>query len=515
MINDERLFQCFPFDAYRKYQEEVIRQSIEAFDSGKRHVVVNAPVGFGKSAHAITLCRYYGEGYIGTTQKSLQKQYCGDFDLPEFYGKTNYVCVKDTSQKCDNPSCKGHFKEDCICPYQEAKTKCFNSSISIMNYSLLFSLAQFGGGIPHRDIAIYDECHNLENVLTDFVGLNISERSFKMFHIPLIPFPKEGSTSIEVVKWLDTRMIPHATNQLSIVETALNGYCDDKAKKDYARQYSFLSNFIRKIHFIIEFIGNGGRVCTQVEDTTISMKPLMVDFMAKELLESISDRVLHISATVQSKELYCKCLGLEPDEVEYIQVGSVFPPENRPVMFAPVGSMSYKNKKETLPKMAKVTDRLLDHHSNQRGIIHTGTYEIANYLYDNCDCRDRLVFPQSGEREEVIRAFFESKRDDLVLLSPSLMEGIDLKGDLAEFALICKVPFASLGDTWTKEKMDYIVGWYAEATINKLVQSSGRHVRSETEKGITYIMDETFKWFYNQNKFRFPKWWKESLHMRR
>lgn len=515
-INEERLLQCFPFDSYRKYQREIIHDAIEAFDRGVKHVVISAPVGFGKSAAAIALCRYFGDGYIGTTQKSLQKQYCGDFDLPEFYGKTNYECLKDLTQKCDNPTCKGVHKEGCICPYQEAKKECFQSNISIMNYALLFSLANFGGGIPHRDITVYDECHNLENVLTDFVGINVSERSFKIYNIPLIPFPRDESTTIDIVRWLDEKMIPHATQQMAVIETALTGYLDEKTKKDYGRRYSFISNFVRKIHFVLAFMGNGGKVCSQVEDGKISIKPLMVDFMAKELLESISERVLHISATVQSKELYCKCLGLKEEEVEYIQVGSVFPAENRPVVFAPVGSMSWKNKAETLPKMSKVIDRLLDErHEGERGIIHTGTYEIANYIYKHSTCKSRLVFPQAGEREEVIRQFFESKRDDLVLLSPSLMEGIDLKGDYAKFAMICKVPFASLADKWTKEKMDFIVGWYAEETINKIVQSSGRHVRSETETGITYMLDETFKWFYNTNKFRFPKWWTESLVMRK
>jgi len=517
MIDEERLLQCFPFDSYRKYQKEVMMQAVTAFEKGIRHVVVSAPVGIGKSGIGIGISRYFGASYIGTTQKSLQKQYCMDFDLPEFYGKSNYECTNDRTLKCDNPGCKGEKKEECFpCPYQEAKRECFESDVSIMNYALLFSLAQFGGGFPMRPLAIYDECHNLEKVLTDFVGIEISERAFKMYHIPLIPFPEEGATTIEVVKWMVEMLIPHVTDQMAVVETALNGYCDAKTKKQYGRQYSFLENFIRKIHYMLSFIGNGGRVCTQTEDIKISMKPLMVDFMAKEMLEGISDYVLHMSATVQSKSLYCQCLGLNEDEVEYIQVGSVFPPENRPVVFAPVGSMSYKNKADTLPKMVHVIDRLLnERHSGVRGIIHTGTYEIANYIYKNSNCRDRLVFPQPGERDEIIRKFLESKRDDLILISPSLMEGIDLKGDLAEFSMICKVPFASLADRWTKEKMDFIVGWYAEETINKLIQSSGRHVRSEEEKGITYIMDETFKWFYNTNKFRFPKWWTESLILRR
>ena len=520
MLNEERVLACFPYDSYRKFQKEVTHQTIEAFDRGINHVVINAPVGFGKSGTAITVSKYYGSSYIGTTQKSLQKQYCGDFDLPEFYGKTNYTCLKDPSLKCDNPSCQGEKKEGCDgmggCPYHNAKRECLDADISVMNYALLFSMAAFAGNIDQRPIAVYDECHNLEDVLTDFVGIMISNQSFKRFNIPMIPLPEPGSTTMIVVKWLDKTLIPHVTDQLTMVENALQQVgLGKRDKKDFARQYSFLDNFIKKTHFMLTFIGNGGKICTQVEDDTITMKPLMIDFMAKEFLEAISERVLHISATVQSKELYCKCMGLDPNEVEYIQVGSVFPPENRPVVFAPVGSMAFAKKAETLPRMAIVVDRLLnERHADTRGIIHTGTYEVANYMMDNCKYAHRFILPKGKDRERMMQEFFESDRDDLVLLSPSLMEGVDLKGDLAEFSIICKVPFASLGDSWIKQKMDFIVGWYEEKTINKLVQSTGRHVRSETEEGITYILDDTFKWFYNRNKFRFPKWWTESLIMR-
>ena len=515
MLNEQRVLECFPYDTYRKYQKEVTHQAIEAFDRGIKHVVISAPVGFGKSGAAITVSKYYGSAYIGTTQKSLQKQYCTDFDLPEFYGKSNYTCAVDPTMRCDNPTCKGEKAENCICPYQEAKRNCLASDVSIMNYALLFSMAAFAGQIEKRPVAIYDECHNLEDILTDFIGILISANTFKRLNIPMIPLPEENSTTLQVVKWIDKLLIPHVTDQMMVIENALAGYVDTKSKKDFARQYSFLDNFIKKIHYMCAFIGNGGKICTQVESDTITMKPLMVDFMAKQFLEDISERVLHISATVQSKELYCKCLGLDEKEVEYIQVGSVFPPENRPVVFAPVGSMAYAKKAETLPKMKIVIDRLLnERHPDQRGIIHTSTYEVAEYIYKNSEYNHRLILPKGKDREAMIKEFFNSDREDLVLISPSLGEGIDLKGDLAEFSILCKVPFPSLGDRWIKEKMDYIVGWYEEKTINKLIQSTGRHVRSEDEIGITYILDESFKWFYNRNKFRFPKWWTESLIMR-
>ncbi len=514
MINEERLLECFPFPAYRKYQQEVIHQCIDVFDKGIKHVVINAPVGFGKSALAIALARYYGSAYIGTTQKSLQKQYCMDFDLPELYGKSNYDCLKDMGLKCDNPTCKKPFCENC--PYKVARNNCLSADASVMNYALMFSLRMYSPLIEERPIAIYDEAHNLEDQLTDFIGINISPKTFKQHKVALIIPPSESASTLDIITWLVEKFKPHLETNLGIVSVALEGYLDEESKHMYGKQWAFLDKFVCQINRMIEFITNGGKISTQVNDGTISIKPLLVDKFAKPFLESISERTVHISATMPSKQLYCRCMGIKESELEYISVGSVFPPENRPVYYAPIGKMSYHEKAKTLPKMGEAIDRILESskHANQRGIIHTSTYDIANYIYNNSRHKHRFVFPKAANKAMLLEEFFESERDDLVLLSPSLMEGIDLKGSLSEFSIICKLPFASLADTWVKEKMNCIDGWYSEQTACKLIQSTGRHIRSENEVGVTYILDETFKWFYQTNKHRFPKWWLESLILR-
>lgn len=514
MVNEQRALESFPFDSFRPFQQEILLETIEALESGIEHVAINAPVGFGKSPEAIALCNYFGSGYIGTTQKSLQTQYCNDFQLPLLMGKTNYDCTLHKGLKCDNPTCP---KPKCVdCPYVEARNECLDNNISIMNYSLMFSLKMYSPLLEKRPIAVYDECHNLESQLTDFIGLNISTRTFKQYSIALLMLPPANSSMIDVIKWLHGSLLPHLQNNLVNIKVALDGYPDESARRDLGKQYGFLDRFVCQINRMIKFISEGGKVCIQITEDTVSVKPLLVDTFAPNFLSSIAEKTVHISATIQSKDLYCRCLGIDPDNLKYISVGSVFPPENRPVYFAGIGKMNYKEKSTTLPKMSKAIDKIISSakHKNQRGIIHTSTYDIAQYIYDHSSYHERLVFPNARNKELLLKEFYESERDDLILISPSLMEGIDLKGDLAEWSIVCKVPFASLGDDWVKQKMDAIDGWYTEETINKLVQSTGRHIRSETEKGITYILDETFRWFYNSNKFRFPKWWTESLIMK-
>jgi len=54
--------------------------------------------------------------------------------------------------------------------------------------------------------------------------------------------------------------------------------------------------------------------------------------------------------------------------------------------------------------------------------------------------------------EEVIK-FHETSPHPTVLISPSMMEGVDLADDMSRFQILCKVPFPYLGDAAIKKRM--------------------------------------------------------------
>ena len=84
-----------------------------------------------------------------------------------------------------------------------------------------------------------------------------------------------------------------------------------------------------------------------------------------------------MSATVLNKEQYCKNLGLDLNDVEYIECNSNFPVENRLIHYIPVGSLNWAQKAQTIPKLVKKIKELLKKHNNEKGIIHTVNYNIA------------------------------------------------------------------------------------------------------------------------------------------
>ena len=98
-----------------------------------------------------------------------------------------------------------------------------------------------------------------------------------------------------------------------------------------------------------------------------------------------------------------------------------------------------------------------------------------------------------------------------VLISPSLTEGIDLKDDLSRFCIICKVPYPSIADEWTKQRIKLDQSWYNVKTAETLIQMTGRSIRSQTDHAETYILDSNFLEFAGRNPDLFPTWWQESV----
>ena len=118
--------------------------------------------------------------------------------------------------------------------------------------------------------------------------------------------------------------------------------------------------------------------------------------------------------------------------------------------------------------------------------------------------------PRGSNRQEILNEFYESD-EPLVLISPSLSEGLDLKDDLSRFCIICKVPYASLGDPWVKARMEKNNIWYTINAAQTLIQMTGRSIRSETDYCDTYILDSNFLQFAKQSFNLLPNWWKDSV----
>jgi ATP-dependent DNA helicase DinG len=84
----------FPFIYRRNNQTRVLNEICEAFNSGYKYIILEAPTGFGKSPVAVSVAKTLGSSYICTSTKDLQTQYARDFSFIKVAkGKRNFPCL--------------------------------------------------------------------------------------------------------------------------------------------------------------------------------------------------------------------------------------------------------------------------------------------------------------------------------------------------------------------------------------------------------------------------------------
>jgi Rad3-related DNA helicase len=544
----------FPFPKIRAEQRQAIEFILNAFESGKKCVIAQLGTGIGKSATGLTIARYietHGEkviddeggtlsgAYVLTTQKVLQQQYIDDFGPGTGPGKglmcsiksaSNYRCCFYQDQSCaesrrimaqlgkriaDTDFAKHCGRGGC-CQYAKDKVAFINAPVALTNFSYFLAETQYGKQLKPRNLLIIDEAHNIEQELGKFVEVIFSEKFAK--DILRCKVPSASCTQSSVIEWIKKTYLPAVQKHLCGLERLLKSKLDaeEKGFGDVSKQYEVMDKHVCKVNRFLETYVDDNWVMN-VNKTVIGkhvvrkfeFKTIDVSRYCRESLFRFGDKILMMSATIVDKDIFCQSIGLNPDDVAFINIPSPFPVENRPIYYIPAGSMSMKNIEATLPNLAEAVNLLLQQHPTDKGMIHCVSFKIAQYLVDHVKS-PRLITHNSDNRDQVLHDHITGKLPT-VLLSPSMMEGIDLADDASRFQILCKVPFPYLGDAVIKKRMEINKAWYNYQTVKSIIQAMGRSIRNDKDHAISYILDSDWDLFFRRNKHMFPSDFVQSL----
>ena len=146
-----------------------------------------------------------------------------------------------------------------------------------------------------------------------------------------------------------------------------------------------------------------------------------------------------MSATILSHEGFSLTLGLPHEKTISIKESSPFDPNKSPIVYSPAGSMSMKNIEKTLPVMTSMIKEIINNHKKEKGIIHTHNIRIAEHLKKNLRSK-RILVAYGENRDKILEKHINSK-EPTILLSPSMAEGVNLKGELSKFQYYAKYLF--------------------------------------------------------------------------
>jgi Rad3-related DNA helicase len=384
------------------------------------------------------------------------------------------------------------------------------------------------------NVLIVDEAHSFDDVMSDFISIKITEFVVKKLKFSneseilkklksisnisdyidfLIYLQGEISTTISDVEKSIGRKDSKSVKRDIRVNKILGGKNSDiklmKIITDLQQYQSKIEVFLKEYkespsNWVLESSYN-----EKNKQKELSLEPIWAfDYLDKYVFSKY-DMVFLMSGTILDKNLFCNLNGIDVTKAVYYSIDSPFSPKNRPIYYMPLGKMSYSKKEETFKNYVPFIKKILNKYNSKKGIIHTNSFELANWF--SKDIKDsRLVYHDSSNKDEVLQEHYSTDKAT-VIVSPSMDTGVSFDDDKARFQVIAKIPYPSLASQKNKLRQKMNPDWYNWRTVSGLIQMSGRVVRSTEDYADTIIIDGSFGDLLKYSGNYFPHWFQKAI----
>ena len=486
-----------PFPSFQSGQAEAIAQILGHFENGQKVVELNAPTAAGKSLDLFVLGRILSEKMgvrvvYTTPLVALVNQLENEpafGAMPVLKGKRNYFCGpmsevlgRDiTADDCPYESWEDAI-EDCSscaqCQYRIAYKKFMDSGFG----ATTLARYQMPGAVRDETvILLVDESAGLEKVLIDRATLKIPDRiNLNNLSENLRRYYHELEVEIEKL-----------TREVSL-------------EKDLAKKVA-LNQEKNKL-------GRESRKCVKVLAHIEKGHPYIIDRERKfRLLDGRSE----FEDMIEGLQYVVLASGTPTTQIltenyKSVVIQHPIPVEHRICYYDPVGSMNFKERQTTAPKMAQRINELHERFG-KKTMVHCGAYVVAQMIYDSMPNKDICILQDQSDREGSKNKFLTTE-GQAIFLSVNFEEGLDLKGPNYPLNIIAKLSFENIADEFIKarnERDNY--KRYNMNTAVATMQAAGRTTRSINDYSQTFILDASWQGFFNRNKRLLQPWFIASL----
>jgi DNA excision repair protein ERCC-2 len=217
-------------------------------------------------------------------------------------------------------------------------------------------------------------------------------------------------------------------------------------------------------------------------------------------------QVVGFSATLKPFDYYAKLSGLPEDNVMTAEFQSPFPSERRKLMIIPQISTKYSDRERNYGRIADAVGRI--------AAIRRGNYFVFLPSFDFLERVAALFQPpegfavvkqerkmRQGRSEELLELLRSGEQPTVVFAvqGGTFSEGVDYAGEMVIGAFVVGPPLPNF-DLERELMREYYqrhfgAGFeyaYTIPAMAKAIQSAGRVIRSETDRGIIVLMDSRF-----------------------
>ncbi len=583
---------------YRPQQAEMAEAVENALDAGA-HLIVEAGTGVGKSlaylVPAIMWARQTGQRVvIATYTKALQHQLVqkdlpflskvvGDFRFALCVGGENYLCLRRFDQLrmhdmfeeaereplnrlfewstrtrtglrteldfepplslwlkacresdlCFGKECS--FHKDCF--YQRARQREQQAQVLVANHHLFFANIATGGNVlPPYGAVVFDEAHQIEDVATDYLGIEVS--NFSVRHLLdglLSQKTKKGLLTRLSIKSIEAEMVQGVVAMLR--QAADNFFLDlaeflkDEPVKRIRKPHILhdrLSGPLLELKDSLLFVKTGSQeeemevkaFATRAQTLASAVRhnlhqdleehvywaerenkrirltasPVHIAEILRQDLFGAFQTVVLTSATLSAGGgfSYIKSrLGL--DEPMELILDSPFDYENQAMLYISRG-LDDQQAADYQERFEAELKAILSITKGRTLVLFTNYHQLRKSAEALKGSMPELRLLCQGDMPAYgLVERFKTSSNSVILGTASFWQGIDVPGDALQCVVIAKLPFAVPDDPVVEARMERLKHPFLEYQVPQAVllfrQGFGRLIRTKTDKGAVAVLD--------------------------
>ena len=450
--------------------------------------------------------------------------------LPE--GSTAWAKVDARSDLCSGQKCQNFER----CFITKMHQRAVESDIIIVNHHLFFADLSLkdesyeGGILPDYQAVVFDEAHEIEDVVGQYFGVSISNYKLQDLSrdIGVIGRMKHfGSPELDRTLARLDELTTRFFALFGEVERRVAFHGRDAFREDNEESYTNLTSALELVgsylkllatppeeviplfrrtqelaaalKFVMEedderyvyWVEKRGRGCF------LQATPIEVADIVSARLFSKTETVVLTSATLAVEGGFAylqKRLGLENPRT--LIVGGHFDYQKQALFYVPQELPEPRNPAFTRAA-AKEVIRILNHSRGRAFVLFT-SYQAMRLVYDavSLEVDYPTLLQGTGPRSSLLDEF-RATPNCVLFATSSFWQGVDVPGEQLSCVIIDKLPFAVPSDPVVNARIESIRGaggnpfyeYQIPQAAIALKQGFGRLIRSKTDRGVLVLLD--------------------------
>ena len=449
----------------------------------------------------------------------------------------------------DSDSCLGsncQYFSGCFITRLRGKAQ--RADLIIVNHHLFFAdlaIRQLGFGeiIPRYRAVIFDEAHLLEEIISDYFGISLSDRKIQELAQDL----KEQSQSLSRAEQNNLEGISQKLANLSqslfqslrkelekesSPEEKRVSFSVDKLPLELLHQAEELKEFFKRTSLLLEprtdepelyalalraiklrqdldFLFRQDELDyvyyaqLRSKSTVLSASPLEVGPILEKILYPHLEALVFTSATLTTAEeeglgfsYFKNRLGLESVPCQELCLASSFNWKKQAILFVP-DYLPEPDNEDFIPRACEVLEKLLSLSQGRAFLLFT-SYRHLEAFYQ--ELAPGLEFPclrQGDAPRWYLLEEFRRIEESVLFATTSFWQGVDVIGPALSLVAVDRLPFDSPSDPLIRARIELLYSrgrnafleYQVPSAVIMLRQGLGRLIRSKKDFGVLCILD--------------------------